>query len=78
MEPRSSWTQYLLQKERMTQADREIIEQAEALHVGPNPPEIRIHLGVNKKLLSHKHMQQKGLLCRRMIRIHADSALGGG
>ncbi|HYY31785.1 MAG TPA: MFS transporter [Chthoniobacterales bacterium] len=73
-----SWTQYLLQKERMTQADREIIEQAEALHVGPNPPEIRIHLGVNKKLLSHKHMQQKGLLCRRMIRIHADSALGGG
>jgi hypothetical protein len=49
-----SWTQYLLQQERMTKADREITEQAEALHVGPNPPERRMYLGVNRELLSHK------------------------
>jgi MFS family permease len=50
-----SWTQYLLQQDRMTKADREVIGQAESLHVGPNPPEVRMYLGVNKELLSHKH-----------------------
>jgi hypothetical protein len=50
-----SWTQYLLQQDRMTKADREVIGQAESLHVGPNPPEVRMYLGVNRELLSHKH-----------------------
>jgi hypothetical protein len=50
-----SWTQYMLQQERMTKADGEVIGQAESLHVGPNPPEVRTYLGVNKELLSHKH-----------------------
>jgi MFS family permease len=50
-----SWTQYLLQQDRMTKADREVIEQAESLHLGPNPPEVRMYLGVNKELLSYKH-----------------------
>jgi len=50
-----SWTQYLLQQDRMTKADSEIIQQAESLHVGPNPPEIRMYLGVNKELLSYKY-----------------------
>ena len=54
-----SWTQYLLQQDRMTKADREVIDQAEALHVGPNPPEVRMYLGVNKELLSHKHRDAK-------------------
>src|ERR1700730_14446613 len=49
-----SWTQYLLQQARMTKADREIFEEAESLHVGPVPPEVRMYLGVNKELLSHK------------------------
>jgi MFS family permease len=39
-----SWTQYQLQQDRMTKADREIIEQAAALNVGPNAPELRIFL----------------------------------
>ncbi|MGA8481342.1 MAG: MFS transporter [Chthoniobacterales bacterium] len=52
-----SWTQYLLQQDRMTKADREIIDQAESLHVGPNPPEIRMYLGVNRELLSYKHKE---------------------
>jgi len=50
-----SWSQYMLQQERMTKADGDVIAQAESLHVGPNPPEVRTYLGVNKELLSHKH-----------------------
>jgi MFS family permease len=50
-----SWTQYMLQQERMTKADGDVIAQAESLHVGPNPPEVRTYLGVNKELLSHRH-----------------------
>ena len=52
-----SWAQYLLQQDRMTKADREVIEQAESLHLGPNPPEVRMYLGVNRELLSHKHRE---------------------
>ena len=52
-----SWTQYLLQQDRMTKADSEIIQQAESLHVGPKPPEIRMYLGVNKELLSYKYKE---------------------
>ena len=54
-----SWTQYLLQQDRMTKADRDVIGQAESLHVGPNPPEVRMYLGVNRELLSHKHRDAK-------------------
>jgi len=49
-----SWTQYLLQQNRMTKADREVFVEAESLHVGPVPPEVRMYLGVNRELLSHK------------------------
>jgi Transmembrane secretion effector len=54
-----SWTQYLLQQNRMTKADREVFEEAESLHVGPVPPEVRMYLGVNKELLSHKAQRSK-------------------
>jgi MFS family permease len=59
-----SWTQYLLQQERMTKADREVIGQAESLHGGPNPPEVRMYLGVNKELLSHKHRRAEEFALR--------------
>jgi MFS family permease len=49
-----SWTQYLLQQDRMTKTDRELIEQAESLHIGAKAPEVRMYLGVNKELLSYK------------------------
>jgi MFS family permease len=52
-----SWTQYMLQQERMTKADGDVIAQAESLHMGPNPPEVRTYLGVNKELLSHRHRE---------------------
>jgi MFS family permease len=54
-----SWTQYMLQQERMTKADGDVIAQAEALHMGPNPPEVRTYLGVNKELLSHRHRESE-------------------
>jgi hypothetical protein len=31
-----------------------VIGQAESLHMGPKPPEVRMYLGVNRELLSHK------------------------
>jgi MFS family permease len=52
-----SWTQYLLQQDRMTKADREVIQQAESLHVGPKLPEVRMYLGVNKELLSYRYKE---------------------
>jgi Transmembrane secretion effector len=55
-----SWTQYLLQQDRMTKTDREVIELAESLHVGPKAPEVRMYLGVNKELLSYKQKNQAG------------------
>jgi MFS family permease len=60
-----SWTQYLLQQDRMTKADRDFIEQAESLHVGPNPPEIRMYLGVNKELLSYKRTEPARFTVRK-------------
>ncbi|MBV8815802.1 MAG: MFS transporter [Verrucomicrobia bacterium] len=53
-----SWTQYLLQQDRMTKADREIIDAASSLHVGPDPPEVRMYLGVNKELLSYRRRSE--------------------
>jgi MFS family permease len=55
-----SWTQYLLQQDRMTKTDREIIAEAESLHVGAKAPEVRMYLGVNKELLSYKQKRQAG------------------
>jgi MFS family permease len=55
-----SWTQYLLQQDRMTKTDREVIEQAESLHIGAKAPEVRMYLGVNKELLSYKQKSQPG------------------
>ena len=55
-----SWTQYLLQQDRMTKTDREVIEQAESLHIGAKAPEVRMYLGVNKELLSFKQKSQAG------------------
>jgi hypothetical protein len=56
-----SWTQYLLQQDRMTKADREVFEVAESLHVGPDPPEVRMYLGVNKELLSQQAQRSEKL-----------------
>jgi|GEM_PF-2891779 len=45
-----SWTGYLLQRERMTRREQETIDQAIALHIGENPPELQHFLCVNQEL----------------------------
>ena len=49
-----SWTQHTLQRERMTKAERAIIDQANAFHSGGGPIEERIFLCVNKELGSRR------------------------
>jgi hypothetical protein len=50
-----SWTEYLLMQERMTKGEREIIDRARGFHVGPNPPDFRHFLCVNRELHTQRH-----------------------
>jgi predicted MFS family arabinose efflux permease len=50
-----SWTEYLLEQERLTKSEEEIIEKAWALHVGENPPLERHFLCVNRELHTQHH-----------------------
>jgi MFS family permease len=47
-----SWNGHLLQKERMTKAEKELLEKASSLHIGTTAPEERIYLSVNKDLFT--------------------------
>jgi MFS family permease len=49
-----SWTQHLLQRERMTKAEKAIIDKANAFHAGGGPMEERIFLCVNDELGSRR------------------------
>jgi hypothetical protein len=40
----------LLHCERITKAEKEVIDRAFSLHLGKNPPENRIYIRVNKTL----------------------------
>jgi hypothetical protein len=51
-----SWTEYLLEQERLTKDEEETIKNAFALHTGENPPVIRHFLCVNREL--HTRHQQ--------------------
>ncbi len=50
----ASWTQYVLQLQRMTNAEKSIIEQAKSLHVGEGPIRERISLCINKELHAYR------------------------
>jgi MFS family permease len=50
-----SWTEYLLMQERLTKAEREVVEKARAFHVGENPPDFRHFLCVNRELHTQRH-----------------------
>ena len=39
-----SWSGYLLLCERITKAEKQLIDQARSLHVGENPPEFRVYV----------------------------------
>jgi hypothetical protein len=45
-----SWNEYLLQRERMTKAERGVLEKAWTLHMGATPPEERIYISVRNEL----------------------------
>ena len=44
-----SWSQYLLLCERITKAEKQVIDQALSLRLGENPPEFRVYIRVNKR-----------------------------
>jgi MFS family permease len=54
-----SWTQFVLQRERMTKAEKKIIDQAKDLHVGTSPIKERIFLCVNKELDSRRSLAER-------------------
>ncbi len=50
-----SWTEYLLMQERLTKAEREVLDKARAFHIGENPPDFRHFLCVNRELHTQRH-----------------------
>jgi hypothetical protein len=55
-----SWKQHLLQSERMTKNEKEVIDSLCSLRTDPNPPEEWISLSVEKEVLS-KRVRTGGL-----------------
>jgi MFS family permease len=49
-----SWKEHLLQRERMTKSEKEVIDQLRNLRIDPNPPEEWISLSVEKEVLNRR------------------------
>lgn len=49
-----SWKQHLLQRERMTRNEKEIIDKLRGLRTDPNPPEEWVSLSVEKEVLNRR------------------------
>ena len=49
-----SWKQHLLQRERMTKNERDIIDRLRSLRTDPNPPEEWVSLSVEKEVLNRR------------------------
>jgi MFS family permease len=49
-----SWKQHLLQRERMTKNEKEVIDQLRSLRIDPNPPEEWVSLSVEKEVLDRR------------------------
>jgi hypothetical protein len=49
-----SWKQHLLQLERMTKNEKEILLKLQNLRIDPNPPEEWISLSVEKEVLNRR------------------------
>jgi len=48
----SAWKEHLLQRDRMTKDEQEVIENLRALRSDPNPPEEWVSLSVEKEVLN--------------------------
>jgi MFS family permease len=49
-----SWNERLLQLERMTEAEKKVLEKAWSLHRGTNAPEERIYFSMNKEVRTYR------------------------
>jgi len=49
-----SWKQHLLQRERMTKNEKEVIDALRRPRIDPNPPEEWVSLSVEKEVLSKR------------------------
>jgi hypothetical protein len=49
-----SWKEHLLQRERLTKNEKELIDKLRNLRVDPNPPEEWISLSVEKEVLNRR------------------------
>jgi len=49
-----SWNDHLLQLERMTKAEEEVLKKAWSLHLGISPPEERSYISISKELRTLK------------------------
>jgi hypothetical protein len=56
----ASWKQHLLQRERMTKKEKEVLDSLRGLRTDPNPPEEWISLSVEKEVLT-KRIRPSGL-----------------
>ena len=55
-----SWKQHLLQSERMTKNEKDVLIKLRTLRIDPNPPEQWVYLSVEKEVLS-KRVRTGGL-----------------
>ena len=49
-----SWKQHLLQSERMTKNEKDVLIKLRTLRIDPNPPEQWVYLSVEKEVLSRR------------------------
>lgn len=53
-----SWSQYILQYERLTKAEKIILERVKSFHVGKSSIEEKMFLCVNRELHSHRRVER--------------------
>ena len=49
-----SWNEHMLQRDRMTKSEQEIIDKLRALRTDPNPPEEWVYLSVEREVLNRR------------------------
>ena len=49
-----SWKQHLLESERMTKSEKDVLLNLRTLRIDPNPPEQWVYLSVEKEVLNKR------------------------
>jgi MFS family permease len=63
-----SWSQYLAQTERLTKAEKMVLERARNFHVGNAPLEEQMFLSVDRELLSRRNQKGKASMVSKRSR----------